>query len=75
MPDGAFYIYADASRFTTDSFAFCFDVLEHAGVAIAPGKDFGAHRADAHVRFSYPKSIAELERGVARLSDYLGNSR
>jgi aspartate/methionine/tyrosine aminotransferase len=70
-PEGAFYIYADAGRFTDDSFTFCFDVLEKAGVAITPGKDFGEHRAQTHVRFSYPKSIPELQRGVERLADYL----
>jgi aspartate/methionine/tyrosine aminotransferase len=75
LPDGAFYVYADASRFTSDSFAFCFEVLEQTGVAIAPGKDFGAHRADVHVRFSYPKSLAELERGVARLAAHLAQRK
>lgn len=74
-PDGAFYIYADASRFTQDSFAFCFDVLEQAGVAITPGIDFGQHRASTHVRFSYPKSLSELERGVARLTSYLSGKK
>ncbi len=70
-PQGAFYIYANCSRFTKDSYGFCWDVLEKAGVAIAPGIDFGAHRAAEHVRFSYPKPVAVLEDGVRRLRDYL----
>jgi len=71
-PEGAFYIYANCDRLTDDSYRFCWDVLEKAGVAIAPGVDFGTHRAKKHVRFSYPKSIAVLQEGVGRLRRYLG---
>ena len=46
-PEGAFYVYADSSRLAGDSFAFARRVLEEAGVAITPGKDFGAQRAGA----------------------------
>ncbi len=70
-PDGAFYLYADCSRFTTDSYAWCHELLEQAGVAIAPGIDFGAYRAETHVRFSYPKPIPVLAEGIARLERYL----
>ena len=70
-PDGAFYLYADCSRFTTDSYAWCHELLEQAGVAIAPGIDFGAYRAETHVRFSYPKPIPVLAEGIARLKRYL----
>ncbi len=70
-PQGAFYIYANCSKFTSDSYRFCWDVLEKAGVAIAPGIDFGEHRAAEHVRFSYPKPVPVLEEGVRRLREYL----
>ena len=70
-PQGAFYIYANCSKFTRDSYRFCWDVLEKTGVAIAPGIDFGEHRAAEHVRFSYPKPVAVLEEGVRRLREYL----
>jgi aspartate/methionine/tyrosine aminotransferase len=71
-PQGAFYIYANASELTHDSFQLCDDLLEKAGVAVAPGIDFGEHRAAEHVRFSYPKPIPVLEEGVRRLRAYLG---
>lgn len=71
VPEGAFYIYANCARHTDDSYAFCLDILENAGVAIAPGIDFGAHEAARHVRFSYPKPIPVLAEGVARLERYL----
>ena len=70
-PEGAFYIYANCELLTSDSYAFCWDVLEKAGVAIAPGLDFGNHLSKQHVRFSYPKSIPVLAEGVERLRKYL----
>ncbi len=70
-PAGAFYLYADCSRFTSDSDAFALDVLEKAGVAITPGKDFGAHQPQRYVRFAYTTSLERLEQGVERLADYL----
>lgn len=70
-PQGAFYIYANCEKITSDSYAFCRDVLEDAGVAITPGLDFGTHGASRHVRFSYPKPVEVLAEGVARLERYL----
>lgn len=71
-PEGAFYIYANCERLTDDSYKFCWDLLEKAGVAVAPGIDFGSHKARGHVRFSYPKAIPVLEQGIERLRKYLG---
>jgi aspartate/methionine/tyrosine aminotransferase len=71
-PQGAFYIYADASRFTDDSQAFCMKLLEEHGVALTPGVDFGHHRANEHLRFSYTTSMERLEVAVERLSKVLG---
>ncbi|MEK9872515.1 MAG: pyridoxal phosphate-dependent aminotransferase [Betaproteobacteria bacterium] len=69
-PSGAFYIYADCTNFTNDSYSFSHDVLEKAGVAIAPGLDFGDYRANEHVRFSYPKPIPVLQEGIRRLKEF-----
>ncbi len=70
-PEGAFYVYADCSAFTDDSYAFALDVLESTGVAITPGKDFGRYRQNEHVRFSYANTQDNLEQGVERLRRYL----
>ena len=70
-PEGAFYIYAGIERFAADSGAFALEVLDRAGVAITPGKDFGANRAERYVRFAYTRSMSELQEGVARLQRYL----
>jgi aspartate/methionine/tyrosine aminotransferase len=72
IPEGAFYVYANCRRFTDDTYAFCWDVLEKAGVAITPGLDFGDNDPRHHVRFSYPKPIPVLEEGVRRLREFLG---
>ena len=75
VPDGAFYIYADCSRLAPDASAFAWDLLERAGVAITPGKDFGTHGAERHVRFAYTRSRAELEEAVSRLARHLRGGR
>ncbi len=71
-PQGAFYLYADASRFTDDSQAFCLQLLEEHGVALTPGVDFGRFEAGRHLRFSYTTGMERLELAVDRLSRVLG---
>jgi len=71
VPQGAFYIYADCSGLTDDSFAFARDLLETAGVAITPGADFGVNAAARHVRFAYTNAIAVLAEGVKRIGGFL----
>lgn len=70
-PGGAFYIYADASRFTNDSYAFSLELLEKAGVVVTPGIDFGTNQANTHLRFAYTTGLDALREGVARLKAYL----
>lgn len=70
-PEGAFYIYANCERLTDDSYRFCWDLLEKAGVAVTPGIDFGVHHARQHVRFSYPKSLEVLQMGIERMRKFL----
>jgi aspartate/methionine/tyrosine aminotransferase len=71
-PEGAFYLYADCSRFSDESYGFSARLVEEAGVAITPGIDFGDHRPERHVRFAYTTSMENLKEGVRRLKDYLG---
>ena len=70
-PDGAFYVYADVSRFTDDSRAFAAEILEKAGVAVTPGLDFDPARGHHTLRFSYARSIADMEEGIARLKAFM----
>ncbi len=71
-PQGAFYLYANCSRFAADSYSFATDLLEKAGVAITPGVDFGTYKAKEHVRFAYTTSMEQLQLGVERLADFIG---
>ncbi len=70
-PAGAFYIYAGIGKLAQDSEAFCWDMLERAGVAFTPGTDFGEHLARQHVRFSYTQPMDRLELAVERLATAL----
>ena len=70
-PDGAFYVYADVSRFTDDSRAFAAEILDKAGVAVTPGLDFDPVRGHKTLRFSYARSTADMEEGIARLKAFM----
>jgi aspartate/methionine/tyrosine aminotransferase len=70
-PQGAFYLYADCSRFTDDSQAFCLALLERSGVAITPGLDFGEYQPLRHVRISYANTLEKLQEGVRRMAQFL----
>jgi aspartate/methionine/tyrosine aminotransferase len=71
QPQGAFYLYADCSSLTDDSFDFCHRLLQEAGVALTPGKDFGSHASERYIRFAYTTSMDQLEAGVERIRDFL----
>ncbi|MBQ0784636.1 MAG: pyridoxal phosphate-dependent aminotransferase [Amphritea sp.] len=67
MPEGAFYVYADASHLTDNTFDFCWELLEQDKVAVTPGIDFGDHRANQFIRFSYTTGIGQIEKALSRL--------
>jgi aspartate/methionine/tyrosine aminotransferase len=71
LPDGAFYIYADCSRFSDDADAFTRDVLEATGVVMTPGLDFGTRDVQRYIRVSYATSMENLQEAVRRLEAYL----
>ncbi len=60
----AFYIYADCSRWTDDSFKLAWRLLEEAHVAITPGKDFGLNEPQRHLRFAYTASLERQTEGL-----------
>ena len=70
--DGAFYLYADVSEFTPDSFAFANEMLEQAHVAATPGVDFDPVHGRAFIRFSYARSADEMHEAVTRIARWLG---
>jgi aspartate/methionine/tyrosine aminotransferase len=70
--DGAFYLYADVSKFTADSFDFARQMLEQAHVAATPGSDFDPIHGRSYVRFSYAQSSNDMHEAVARIGKWLG---
>ena len=71
VPEGAFYIWANVSKYTQDSFKFAYRFLEEVGVAITPGIDFGKNNTEHYIRFSYANNLINLKKGVERLKQFL----
>src|SRR5215475_4381662 len=69
--DGAFYLYADVSRFTSDSFEFAKRMLEEAHVAATPGVDFDPFHGRNFIRFSYARSADDMREAVQRIAHWL----
>ncbi|HET7874880.1 MAG TPA: pyridoxal phosphate-dependent aminotransferase [Methylomirabilota bacterium] len=74
LPTGAFYVLANARRYTGDSLAFAFEILEAAHVGVTPGVDFGKN-AEGYLRFSYANSLERIEEGLARIGRFLAQGR
>ncbi len=70
-PQGAFYIYANCSRFTPDSFQFAHELLNEAGVAVTPGLDFGGDDARKYLRLAYTCDIPKIDAALSRIRDFL----
>ena len=69
-PNGAFYAFANAKRFGTDSYALAFEILERAKVCVAPGVGFGRN-GEGYLRFSYASSLENIEEALRRLKGFL----
>jgi len=69
-PTGAFYVLANAKRFTQNSYQFAFQILEGAHVGVTPGIDFGQN-AEGYLRFSYANSLPRIEEGLERIGRFL----
>ncbi|KCZ54928.1 aminotransferase [Hyphomonas beringensis] len=69
-PDGAFYIYADISKYTDDSLSFCLKLLEETGIATAPGVDFDPVLGHKFMRFSFALSTPQIEEAISLLEPW-----
>ncbi|WP_286240104.1 pyridoxal phosphate-dependent aminotransferase [Neptuniibacter halophilus] len=66
-PEGAFYVYAGASHLTDNSYDFCWSLLEENHIATTPGLDFGRHRCNEFIRFSYTTGLDRIQLMLDRL--------
>jgi len=69
-PTGAFYVLANARKFSKDSFKFAFEILKEAKVGVTPGIDFGKN-AEGYLRFSYANSLENIKEGMERIDSYM----
>jgi aspartate/methionine/tyrosine aminotransferase len=69
--DGAFYLYADVSRFSNDSFEFAKRMLAQTHVAATPGVDFDPLEGRHFIRFCYAGATADMHEAVERLANWL----
>jgi len=81
LPGGAFYAFPDlrgilgrrrGDTVIDSSMTFCNELLDHAMVACVPGEPFGA---PGFVRLSYACSMAEVEKGMSRMAEFIGELR
>ena len=69
-PTGAFYVLANARRYTNDSVRFAFELLDGNHVAVTPGAAFGPN-AEGYLRFSYAASVERIQEGLRRVAAFL----
>jgi aspartate/methionine/tyrosine aminotransferase len=69
--DGAFYVYADVSRWTDDSLSWCARLLDDTGVAVAPGIDFDRVDGGRFMRICFAGDTEALAEAVERLGEWL----
>ena len=69
--DGAFYLYADVSRFSNDSLEFAKRMLAETHVAVTPGADFDPIEGRRFVRLCYAGARAEMREAMDRIEAWL----
>ncbi|MGB5834184.1 MAG: aminotransferase class I/II-fold pyridoxal phosphate-dependent enzyme [Thiohalocapsa sp.] len=72
-PEGAFYIYAAVPGGAGDAALLAERLLEHAGVAVTPGLDFGSNQTDRMLRFAYTADQERLLQAAQRIRDLVGS--
>lgn len=74
-PQGAFYLWADVSEYTNDSYEFAKKMLHEIQVAATPGIDFGTNGTTHYLRFAYTRDIEHLREGVERMKVWLAGQK
>ncbi|MCB4204000.1 aminotransferase class I/II-fold pyridoxal phosphate-dependent enzyme [Deferribacterales bacterium Es71-Z0220] len=75
VPEGAFYIWVDVSKYTDNSFEFAKELLENIQVAVTPGVDFGKYNTHKYLRFAYTRNIDHMKEGIERIKSYLKSKK
>ncbi len=70
-PQGAYYVFPRILAGHANSREFCMELLDRAGVALAPGSAFGPSGED-HVRMAYCVPEDTINRAFDRMEAYFG---
>ena len=70
LPEGAFYLFANIRGSGLRSEEFARRLLEEVHVALSPGSAFGPS-GEGYARISYASSIDNLNKGLARIADFM----
>ncbi|RNE50054.1 pyridoxal phosphate-dependent aminotransferase [Corynebacterium alimapuense] len=70
-PDGGLYLWVDVSSVTDDSEAWCKELVDAIGVALAPGVDFDPINGHKWVRLTLCAPEEETREACRRLGRYL----
>jgi aspartate/methionine/tyrosine aminotransferase len=70
--DGAFYLYAEVSRFCDDSYEFAKRMLNQTHLAVTPGVDFDPLEGRRFIRLCYAGARAEMQEAIERIGGWLG---
>jgi aspartate/methionine/tyrosine aminotransferase len=69
--DGAFYVYADITAYSTNSLDFCARLLADTGIATAPGIDFDTVHGGGYVRLSFAGATSDISEALRRMGPWL----
>ncbi len=67
-PDGAFYLFINIKKVTSNSMEFATKLLEKEGVAVVPGIGFGS---EGYIRFSFATDEESIKEGIKRLHKFV----
>jgi len=67
-PQGAFYLFVNISKVSSDSLEFSKQLLEKKGVAVVPGVGFGS---EGYFRFSFATDIKSIREGIKRIEEFV----
>ena len=69
-PDGAFYAFADVSKFGMTSREFALKLLDDQNVACVPGTAFGAC-GEGFIRCSYATAMDDIKEAMVRIARFI----
>jgi aspartate/methionine/tyrosine aminotransferase len=70
-PQGAFYIWCDISKYSSNSFDFAKELLDKCHIGVTPGVDFGTNNTNKYLRFAYTRDIEHIKIGIDRIKNYI----